>query len=214
MSIYTFPSGPLDTNVYLLVDDLSYSALLIDPGFGSFETIQTWLKDKQIHLEALCLTHSHWDHVGDAILFLSSYPELKLCVHPLDQDNLLHPGSDGIMLYIPFSPLPKERLSFYPPSMSVGQNQLQVLHTPGHSPGCVCLFDPSQKLLFSGDTLFQGTYGSTGFPTSSKRDLLLSLKKLLALPDETVLYPGHGPRTTLQQEKPWMERVIQAQLSN
>lgn len=210
--IKIFPSGPLDTNVYLFIDEPTKKACLIDPGPDSFEKIQTWCQKEQITITAIAITHSHWDHVQDIPLFLEAYPTLNLFAHPLDQDNLLSPGFDGISSMVPISPLPKERIESYPPELIVGTSVLKVLHTPGHSPGCVCLYEPREHLLFSGDTLFAGTYGLTSLPTSSRRDMFASLKQLADLPEETKIYPGHGHSSTIKKEKGWIERVVAAQL--
>ena len=211
--IYSFPSGPLDTNAYVFVDDESQEAFIVDPGFGSFASIQKWLQRKEIVIQALCITHSHWDHVGDIHLFLDAWPKLPVYVHPLDQDNLEHPGIDGIPAMLPGTSISKTHLHPYPNQVEIGSFCWHAIHTPGHSPGCICLFEPNLKLLFSGDTLFQGTYGLTSLPTSSKRDMVLSLQKLSTLPEDTIVYPGHGPSTTIGKEKSWIERVVAAQIN-
>jgi len=98
--------------------------------------------------------------------------------------------------------------------MSWGSNRLEILHTPGHSPGSVCLFDPIHKVLFSGDTLFSGTYGNTTFPTSSKQDILVSLLMLSTLPDDVQIYPGHGESSLLKRQKPWMRALAERSLGH
>jgi len=205
--IYRFPSGPLDTNAYLIADEKSLKAFVIDPSPGSFATIQKQLKASKLTLEAVCLTHSHWDHISDSSLFLNQFPNISLYVHPLDLENLLFPGSDGIELGVPFSPIPRERICLYGNMVPFASTRWEILHTPGHSPGSVCLFDPIHKILFSGDTLFAGTYGNTIAPTSSRRDMLVSLLMLSTLPDDVQIYPGHGEGAFLQKQKPWMRAL-------
>lgn len=205
--IFCFPSGPFETNAYLVSDETTKKACVIDPAHGSFAPIQRQLKESSLEIEALCLTHSHWDHMGDAALFLDAYPTIKLFVHPLDMENVLQPGSDGIDLLLPFVPPDEERLCFYQASLSIGSMGWEILHTPGHSPGSVCLFQPFDTILFSGDTLFSGTYGNTDFPTSSKSDMVASLLMLSTLPDEVRLYPGHGESSLLHRQKPWMRAL-------
>jgi glyoxylase-like metal-dependent hydrolase (beta-lactamase superfamily II) len=207
--IFQFPSGPLDTNAYLITEEKSELAFVIDPAFDSFSVIQKHLKDLNLTLVGICLTHSHWDHVGDASLYLDAYPKASLFVHEQDLENLLHPGSDGINLPMAFPPIPRDRISLYETQLSIASTTWEILHTPGHSPGSVCLFDPIRKVLFSGDTLFSGTYGNTIFPTSSKTDMLVSLLMLSTLPDEVQIYPGHGEGSVLKGQKPWMRALSQ-----
>lgn len=210
--IKIFPSGPLDTNVYLFIDESTQLACLIDPAPSSFEKVFQWCAENKVTIKAMCITHSHWDHIGDIHLFLDEFPALFIFAHPLDQDNLIKPGFDGIDAMVSSKPILKSRIQSYPMPFEIGASTFQVIHTPGHSPGCVCLFEPTKKVLFSGDTLFHGTYGLTSLPTSSRRDMFLSLQRLATLPEETIVYPGHGRPTTIGKEKPWMERVTTAQL--
>lgn len=205
--IQCFPSGPFETNAYLISDATTRKAWVIDPAHGSFSRIQKQVQEFSWEIEAVCLTHSHWDHVGDAALFLDANPSIRLFVHPLDLENVLQPGSDGIDILIPFVPPDEKRISLYDTSLSVGAMRWEILHTPGHSPGSVCLFQPFQKVLFSGDTLFSGTYGNTSFSTSSKSDMIASLLMLSVLPDDVRLYPGHGEDSLLQRQKPWMQAL-------
>ena len=211
--IYAFPSGPLDTNAYLIVDETTKKAFVVDPAPHSFPIIQKKIDEESLTLEGVCVTHSHWDHMADATLFLKAYPYLFLYVHKDDVENILHPGSDGIPLGVFVQPLSDERIRFYDTSLGFGNHRWEVLHTPGHSPGSVCLFDPEQKILFSGDTLFSGTYGITHTPYGSKKDMMASLLMLSTLPDEVQVYPGHGETCTLGRQKPWIRAVAGRSLS-
>lgn len=210
IEVHVFPSGPLETNCYLVIEQETGQSFLIDPGPGSFFQVQEYLHQHSLMLEALALTHSHWDHTMDAHLFLKEYPFLGVFVHPLDMPNLFHPGSDGVPQIQSVPALSENRVFSYGEQFIVGNTAWSVLHTLGHTPGCVCLFQKEQKLVFTGDTLFCGTYGAVHFPTSSRRDMFQSLKVLLGLPGDTVMYPGHGESSALEVQKKWMQKVVEA----
>ena len=90
--------------------------------------------------------------------------------------------------------------------MNLGKLKFKIIHTPGHSPGGVCLYEQKEKVLFSGDTLFKGTYGRTDLHHSDSAEMNLSLKKLMKLPDDTKVYSGHGKETTIKEERKWVEK--------
>ncbi len=206
--IETYASGPYQTNAYLVVCNATKSAIVIDPSLGSEKRIQKKIEAEEIDLKAIWLTHSHWDHIADCSAFRKSHgASLPIHVHFLDQDNLIKPGSDGIPSPITISAEKPTSLFREGSFLECGDFQFQVLHTPGHSPGSVCFLDLNSKILFTGDTLFQGTYGNVSFPTSSPKEMVSSLKRLSLLdPDDLIIYPGHGPSSTLAREKVWLIR--------
>jgi hydroxyacylglutathione hydrolase len=199
IEVFRVPSGPFHTNSYVLACKSTKRAFIIDASPGSYEKIVALLEQKNLTATLLFLTHSHWDHIADAHLFAKN-EQLPIAVHIDDMENARNPGSDGIP-----SPVLIQRVE---PSvsleegleLSLGSTTWRVIHTPGHSPGCVCLYCPEEKVLFSGDTLFRNSYGSLQLPTSQPERMRPSLKKLAALGSDTVVFPGHGSSTTIGDE--------------
>lgn len=198
------PSGPLATNAYIYYCDKSRSAAFIDPAPESTASLQALVAKYQLEPKAIFLTHSHWDHITDISHLLAIWPKLELWVHPLDRGNLENPGSDRIP--VPFLPPPLTPTHLWndQQQLHIGQSSIEILHTPGHTPGGVCIYIPQEQLLFAGDTLFKGTFGSLSLPTSSAPDMWRSLKKLAKLPANTRVLPGHGISTTIERESSWL----------
>ncbi len=192
-------SGPADTNCYLLGCEETKQAALIDAPAGCLPWVTKHVKKHNLTLQKLLLTHSHWDHLADAKALKDEF-SLEIYVHPEDTGNLEKPGSDGLPLFFSIDGVKPDHFLQEGMIISVGDLRLQVLHTPGHTPGCVCFWLPSNKVLFSGDTLFQGTIGNLSFPTARPSLMWPSLKKLAALPPDTRVYPGHGDSTTIGRE--------------
>lgn len=205
MFIQTFPSGPFSTNSYLVACEKSKEAAIIDAPPDSFLEIFDFLTMKQFKATKLLLTHSHWDHIADVRQWKDN-AHLSVYLHPLDLPNLERPGSDGLPCWLTILPANADALFEEGGQVSVGEFTFQVIHTPGHSPGSICLFEPRQRVLFSGDTLFKETIGNLSFPTSQPSLMWPSLEKLSKLPPETKVYPGHGPMTTIQAE-PWLSNA-------
>lgn len=205
MQHFMLTSGPCATNCYLVACASSGVAVVIDPAPGSRAWIQRQLEKEKWLLKAIWLTHSHWDHFADASALQQLY-ELPLVVHRLDAENVLHPGKDGLPFFIPISPARVDQCLEGDERLTLGQLTFQVLHTPGHSPGCVCFYEANQRVLFSGDTFFKGSIGNLSFPTSCPDVMWSSLKRLASLPSDTKVYPGHGPSTTIGAES-WLSEA-------
>jgi glyoxylase-like metal-dependent hydrolase (beta-lactamase superfamily II) len=205
MIVYKFPSGPLETNAILFGCAETKRGAVIDPSLGSTEAILAQAAESGLVIEKILLTHSHWDHFADAHA-LKTRTSALLFVHPSDAKNVEHPGSDGIPLMFPIHPVKPDRLLTEGEVLQVGGLQLEVIHSPGHSPGSVCFYLRDQNLLFSGDTLFNGSIGNLHLPTAEPLHMWDSLRKLAALPKETRVVPGHGPDTAIGKEG-WLERA-------
>lgn len=191
--------GPLGVNCYILGDDATREAFVIDPG-GNARDILNALERHQLKVSAIVNTHAHFDHVValDEIRTATGAPFM---IHVEEADTLARAQASAALfgLAIP-PPKPADRLLRDGDELSAGKISLKVLHTPGHTPGGICLLDG--KNLFAGDTLFQGSIGRTDFPGGDYGTLMRSIRdRLLPLPDDTVVYPGHGPSTTLREEK-------------
>jgi len=193
--------GEFATNAYLLQEN--GHAIAFDAPPGAFKFYQSLLKEYGVSLEALILTHSHFDHIADAKKIQDS--GVKVGIHAADRGNCEKPGSDQLPLMIPVDPF-QPNFTFKEGPLTVGSFQLTVLETPGHTPGGCCFI--YQELLFSGDTLFRGSIGNLSLPTSNRDLMRRSLEKLSALKRDFTVYPGHGPETTLDREKPYLKQLI------
>jgi hydroxyacylglutathione hydrolase len=200
MLLFKFPSGPLDTNAILFGEDGKGAA--IDPSLGSAEKIIAKAKESGLKIEKILLTHSHWDHIAD-VHDLKKRTGALLYVHPLDAKNVEVPGSDGLPLYFPILSAHPDHLLQDGEIIKVGALELEVIHTPGHTPGGVSFYLQSQEILFAGDTLFCGCMGRLDLPTGNAQNMWASLKKLAKLPPKTRVISGHGPETEIGKET-WM----------
>jgi len=193
-------SGPLDTNGYFLGCDRTQRALFVDVPHGSFEQLVS--NAEGFEVEAILLTHSHWDHMGD-LKALKDHFDVPVYVHRADRPNVVSPGADGLPTMIKIVGIEPEGSLEEGQIITVGALKIEVITTPGHTPGGVCFYLPNEKLLFSGDTLFQGSIGILSLPHSNAEAMWASLKKLAKLPPETVVYPGHRLPTTIGRES-WL----------
>lgn len=205
MILETFCLGPCDTNTYLVACPVTKKAFVVDASQGSAPLIQKALQKHHLTLEKIILTHSHWDHTADAKA-MKTLAKVPLLVHKLDAPNLISPGKDGLPLFIPIDGVEPDDYLEEGDTLSVGNLTIKVIHTPGHSPGCICLYLEKEGVLFSGDTLFQGTMGRIDFPTSKANDMWKSLQRLAKLPGSTKVFPGHGDPTSIDKES-WITRA-------
>jgi len=203
MKIKVIPSGPLSTNAYV-VSANTKEAIIIDPALGSEPYISQYLKEEGLKPTKILITHSHWDHIGDAAKVKEIY-HIPIYVHPEDEPNLKEPGIDRLPLFTQIKPVNADEQLFEEEKIELGELSFRVIHTPGHSPGGVCFYEENENILFSGDTLFKGTMGSLALPTSNPDKMKESLKKLSLLPPTTRVYPGHGKSTTIGQEE-WLSK--------
>lgn len=205
ISVLQFASGPLDTNSYLVLDDQARVALVVDAPWGVTARIAAEVQQRGLQVIYLVITHAHWDHVADAEA-LRKAVGAPIVAHSLEEPRLEAPAET--LYEVPFTipSLHADQLLEEGSLLEVGELQFEVLHTPGHSPGAICLYEPTQKLLFSGDTLFHNGYGRTDLPGADDEQMWKSLARLSALPEEVRLLPGHGPETTLGKE-PWLKRI-------
>lgn len=199
MRIQHFTIGPLETNAYLVVDEGSRQALIIDPGLES-EDIYGVIRDEGLVLSAIVNTHGHFDHVcGNA--FYKAKTGAPVLLHREDVTIMKQAAEQALAFgfQVP-TPPPPDRLLTEGDEVVVGGSRMRVLHTPGHTRGGICLY--REGIVFVGDTLYAGSIGRTDLPGGSYDVLIASIRtKLLSLPDETTVYPGHGPPTTIGEER-------------
>ena len=202
MLIYQFPSPPIQTNAILIAAAKNGAAAVIDPASGSTKHILRQAATDQLKIEKILLTHSHWDHFADAHI-LQEKTGAPLYAHALDAKNIESPGEDKLPLFTPIAAAKVDHFLKEGDVIQVGSLLLEVIHTPGHSPGGVCFYLRKESILFSGDTLFCGSMGRLDLPTGNAPNMWASLKKLANLPKQTRVIPGHGPETTIGQES-WL----------
>ncbi len=199
MRIEALAVGPLQVNCFIVACPVTRQAAVIDPG-DEGERILHLLRGEGLELKLVINTHGHFDHVG-ANRFLVEATGAELCLHSADRALLLRAADHAARygLRAVDSPEPR-RLLADGDRLQVGELTLEVLHTPGHTPGGVCLYTPGH--LFSGDTLFAGSVGRTDLPGGDMATLIAGIRnRLWSLPEETQVHPGHGPDTTLGREK-------------
>ena len=191
------------TNCYIVEDEESKETMVIDPG-GEADKIIDMLDTLGIDkLKYIYLTHCHGDHFG-AILEVKAKKGGKVLIHRDDAEGLYNPAI-SLTYYIGMEDIELEADSRVDEGdiIHLGNLEFRVIHTPGHTKGGTCLYCKEEGLLFSGDTLFKGTWGRTDLPTSSFPDIIASItNKLTILPDDTIVYPGHGRMTTIREEEP------------
>ncbi len=203
MLLKIFVLGPIDNNSILLTSEKTKESILIDPTLKSFENISKYLKDNNYTLKKILITHSHWDHIAECKQFKDEFnPDVY--VHEKDAPNLIKPGSDGLFKSSRIKGVNPDVLLKGGEKITLDNIEIEVIHTPGHSPGGVCYYIPKENLLISGDTLFKGSFGRVDFPTANPEDMIKSLQKLSKLPQNTKVIPGHGSTTTIEKES-WLK---------
>lgn len=179
--------------------------MIIDPAPESAPNLLESIEFNHLTVDKIVLTHTHWDHFGD-LAFIKKETKAPVYVHPSDQKNLESPGADGLPMFMPIEGVKADYLIEEGMNISIGNLHFIVIHTPGHSPGGICLYCEKEKILISGDTLFKGSIGNLSFPTSNAEDMWKSLEKLAKLPQDTRVFPGHGDSTTIRKE-PWLKHA-------
>lgn len=197
LEIYTTHTGPLKVNTYILHD--AHSAAIVDPG-GNEKRLLLWLKENGLQLNKILLTHGHFDHCG-AVHALKAATGAQIIISAADEE-MLHNNvlSMAHAFGVSCPPCHADRCVSHGDTVSLDFTNLEVISTPGHTPGGVCYC--TDGILFSGDTLFAGSVGRSDFPGGDYDALIKSVKKrLFVLPDGTRVLPGHGDATTIGQEK-------------
>lgn len=201
-TITTFSPGPYSTNCYVV--ESNGHAVIIDAGFEPEEMVD-FVRARIHHgvtLDALVLTHAHVDHIAGIADVRRAFKGVPVLIHEAEQD-WLGDARLNLSLFsgVPISGPGPDRLLHDGDSLGVGDCSFSILHTPGHSPGGITLYDRAHGLAFVGDALFAGSVGRTDFPGCSMEQLSRSIKtRLYALPDDVTIYPGHGPTSTIGRE--------------
>ncbi len=203
LKIVTYVLGPAMTNSYLVGDPTSGMAVAIDPAWNG-EIIVKEAEQQGWEITAIWLTHAHFDHFGGVaeIVRLSS-PKIKIALHPDDLPLWKAHGAASLFGFPAFDPGPEPNQALeHEMKLNLGEFTFKVRHTPGHSPGHVIYIAEQQNSVFCGDLIFMQGVGRTDLPGGDWIQLLDSIQQVLwALPDETVVYSGHGPATTIGEER-------------
>ena len=204
MIIETLVLGDFQTNCFCVrQNDEVSECLIIDPGMGA-EVLVQMLKEKGYTPVEILLTHGHADHIGGVESLRQRWPGVRVSIHKEDAGMLTNPAENlslmaGVMVQARSAEVLLNSEDIYYEAAGL---RFKVLHTPGHTPGGICLYASDEDILFAGDTLFAGSVGRSDFPGGDHRVLIDMIRqKLLILPGKTMVYTGHGPATTIGDEK-------------
>lgn len=210
--------GPIQTNCYTLVNEETKEALIIDAagsaGSEDAETLADSVKEEKAELKAVLLTHGHYDHIGSVAELRKIFPGVPVYIGEHEKDFPGNPMLNlsvwlaGTAYTLPFQTEESEKAGNIDRTVQDGEvlsflgTEIRCLEVPGHTAGSICYYLPEMRAVFCGDTLFCGSVGRTDFPTGNEQQLLQAIReKLFTLPEETVVYPGHGAATTIRAEK-------------
>ena len=201
MQLSTIVVGPLGVNCYLIGCESTKRMAVVDPGDDAAK-IWKAVNDAGYHVEMILNTHGHFDHIGGNS-FMKKETSAPLLIHEADSVMLNRVAATAAMYGCTGVNSPDaDRFLTHGEVLTVGEITLEVRHTPGHTRGGCCFYLPQQALVLTGDTLFADSVGRTDLPGGSHPQLITSItEQLMTLPDETVVYPGHGPKTTIGHER-------------
>lgn len=194
--------GAFETNCYVLrKSETAKDCLIIDTGMQAPQLVN-FLTQHNFNPIAVVLTHGHPDHAAGVAELRHSFPDIKVCIHKLDADMLTGGQSNfGLVMGPPSDTVPADVLLEEQDLIEQAGVKLQVLHTPGHTSGGICLYSEDEGIVFTDDTLFADSVGRTDLGGNMAQLIKSIREKLFTLPDNTKVYPGHGPATTITQEK-------------
>lgn len=200
MILKKYVLGMYQTNCYMLADEKTKECAIIDPGYIS-EQLEKDIKSNDLFVKYIIFTHGHFDHIGGMEYYMSKFDKSAVFMHKNDVLAILS-GYDIFQVNMNNTEETVKKITLHNDGdvFSVGDIKISVIHTPGHTKGGVCLY--TNGMLFSGDTLFEHSIGRTDFIDGNFEQLKDSIKnRLYKLPEDTVVYPGHGDSTTILEEK-------------
>jgi hydroxyacylglutathione hydrolase len=198
MIIKSLVVGPLENNCFIIADENTKEGLVVDPG-DEPDRILDLINKNSFNIKYIVCTHAHFDHVG-AVPDLKKETGAKLVIHRDDLELYKSTKDQAAIWGYELDPLPEPDMFVSEgDKIEVGDLRFEILHTPGHSPGGICLY--GEGILITGDTLFAGSVGRTDFYGGDMEKLKRSFRRLLSLSDKIKVLPGHGPETTIGQER-------------
>src|SRR4030042_4219269 len=198
MVIKKLAVGPLESNCFIIADENTKEVLVIDPG-DEPDRILDLINENDYNVKYLVCTHAHFDHVG-AVPDLKKETGAKLVIHRDDLELYKSTKDQAAILGYELDPLPEPDMFVSEgDKIEVGDLRFEILHTPGHSPGGICLY--GEGILITGDTLFAGSVGRTDLYGGDIKELKISFKRLMSLSDDVKVFPGHGPESTIGKER-------------
>ena len=209
LKIHQFTFGPVQENTYVLYDEESREAAIVDPGcmrHSEEEKLRDFITEQGMTPTLMLCTHQHFDHVWGAAYVLKEWPHITAYANAIDFEKLPLPSEQlkGYAIPLPLKDIPAERYTMVGQDdlIRLGSEELRVLFVPGHAPGHLAYYAPESGILLSGDTLLQGTIGRTDFWYGSYDQLVESIRtQYLPLPDETIVFSGHGPDKKLSKSQ-------------
>ncbi len=204
------------TNCFLIADESARQAVLFDAPDHTVEPLLIETASRGWELVGLWLTHGHFDHFADHAVVRERFPKVQILIHTLDEPKARNPGVQTRMFQLPFviPPLKADGNVTDNQQLRIGSIEVRVIHTPGHAPGHVAYHLPGEKVLVDGDLIIGGSIGRTDLPDSKHADLEASIRRVMELPDATKLLGGHGPATTLGQERkrnPYVRAILEGE---
>ncbi len=203
MKVDTIVLGDFQTNSYVVrTTEETADCVIVDTGLSP-EPLMDFLVENELNPTAVIFTHGHADHIAGLNLLRQKWPDIKVAIHADDAEMLTDPMKNlSIMTGKSFTSEPAQIVIRQDEVVEFAGIEFEVFHTPGHTPGGICLYCRDQSVVFAGDTLFADSIGRTDFPGGNYEQLIESIKtKLLALPDDTKVYTGHGSDTTIGYER-------------
>lgn len=202
LEIVQIPAGPIETNLFLVIEKASGRTMIVDAPPDSLDLAVREIEARSLSPELLVITHGHWDHIVDADALRDRY-RIPMLVHEGDRHKLEDPSHTDLTGFSPDRTISDED------TLQLGEVSFEVLHTPGHSPGQVSLYCAEEAVMMGGDTLFPGGYGTIEIADASAEETVNTIRRLLDLPDNVTVYTGHGLPTTIGVERHWMQRVAE-----